>query len=108
MSTNSVSAAGLNTLGAPASGQVLTYSGGSLNVGDSFDRRRQRLVSDWQLRGGSLPGTTDNYPLNFVVNDLSAGTFWPFANGSVSVALGSEHDFSTSGNGGNFIAGVCG
>ncbi len=65
--------------------------------------------SGWSLTGndgsGDILGTTNSHPLYLVAGGFSAGTFWPFANGSVSVALGPDNYFSTSGNGGNFMAG---
>ncbi|MGA2248906.1 MAG: hypothetical protein ABSH48_28465, partial [Verrucomicrobiota bacterium] len=100
----SISAPQLNTIGAPATGQVLEFNGTSLQW-----TAPSGGGSAWSLTGndgaGDILGTTNNHPLYLVADGFSAGTFWPFANGSVSVALGPKNYFSTSGNGGNFVAG---
>lgn len=62
----------------------------------------------WSLTGNdgsaAFLGTTNNYPLRLFVNNLGAADFWPYANGNVSVALGTYSAFSVLGNGGDFIA----
>jgi hypothetical protein len=100
----SISAVQLNTVGAPASGQVLIFNGSSLEWTNPASGG-----SGWSLTGndgaGDILGTTNNHPLNLVAGGFSAGMFWPLANGSVSVALGPNNYFTTFGNGGNFVAG---
>jgi len=101
----SISAVQLDTAGAPATGQVLEFNGSSLQ----WTTPSGGGGSAWSLTGndgaGDILGTTNNHPLYLVADGFSAGTFWPFANGSVSVALGPKNYFATSGNGGNFVAG---
>jgi len=103
--SNGVSVAQLNTLDAPASGEVLTYNGTSL----VWTNPPSGGSSGWSLTGnsgaGAFLGTTNNNPLNLVADSIPAGTFWPFPDGNVSVALGPDNYFTTSGSGGNFMAG---
>jgi hypothetical protein len=73
--SNGVSVAQLNTLAAPASGEVLTYNGSSL----AWSNPPAGGGSGWSLTGnsGTIPGTdflgtSDNEPLELWVNDTRA------------------------------------
>jgi hypothetical protein len=66
--------------------------------------------NDWSLTGNSgttygtdFLGTSDNEPLELKVNGVVAETLWPFTSGNVSVALGPNSFFGTSGQGGSFV-----
>ena len=86
--SNGISAVQLNTAGAPSNGQVLSFNGGSREWTTPTSGG-----SGWSLAGnagtaGGLLGTTDNEPLEAIVNNLKAMELFPEANNSVSLAVG--------------------
>ena len=104
----SVSAVQLNTVGAPSSGQVLSFNGSSLEWTTPTSGG-----SGWSLAGnagtaGGLLGTTDNEPLELIVNNIKALELFPEANNSVSLAVGPGAGLLMGAQGVNVFGGFYG
>ena len=91
VANTSISAAQLNTPGAPSSGQVLVFNGSSLEWTNPASGS-----SGWSLTGnagtspnnGDFLGTTDDQPLKLEVNNLNGLLLSPEPNNTVSLSVG--------------------
>ena len=106
---SSVAAAQLNTAGAPAGGQVLSYNGSSLVwANPSGPSSGWSLTGNAGTTGANFLGTTDNQPLELRVNNERALDLYQGAGNATTLTVGSFAGAAIGGQGINVLGGGAG